>query len=150
MELRYHCPECRTENRKATAEASTVLACEHCEYAGILPLDWTRDQRVRRCPICGGEEIFRQRDFSQRLASIVFILGLLAAPVTRYMSLVIATLLTLTIYLTARESLTCYRCRAHVRGHWPSHDHGRYDPAVDERVRQSRDRSPDPENSPWP
>ena len=147
MELRYPCPQCGTESRKAAAEASTVLSCVRCPYAGLLPLDWTRDHRVRLCPLCGCEEIFKRRDFNQRLAILLLTFGIMLSPFTRYLSFLVSSVLVLIFYVTAQEALICYRCRTHIRGHLPTDDHNRYDPSVNERVRRLRGRSPDRENS---
>jgi len=139
MELRYACPQCGTENLRPAAEHGTVLSCDRCGYAGVLPTDWTREGRVALCPICGTTELYRQKDFNHKLGILVLIAGALFAFFTRYLSLVAAALLDLVLYLTAPEVLICYRCRAHIRGHRPSGDHGRYDARIERDIRDAGD-----------
>ena len=142
MELRFACPQCGTESRLAPAEDSTVLTCPACDYVGLLPLDWVSDRRVRCCPICGSDDLYRHRDFHQKLAVVVVVAGAALALLTRFVSLAVAAVLCLLLYRGSPESLVCYLCRARIRGHEPGGRHGRFDPRVEERVRKGRGRGP--------
>jgi predicted RNA-binding Zn-ribbon protein involved in translation (DUF1610 family) len=138
MEIRYHCPQCGVDHLVVEAEESTLLDCSRCGYVGLMPTDWTHEHNVDRCPICGHSELYRQKDFNHRVAIAVLIAGALLAIPTRYVSLVLAVLLDLVLYLTAREVLICYTCHTQVRGHRPSEEHGRFSARVDEKVRKDR------------
>jgi len=138
MELRFACPQCGSDGVILAAEESSVLSCARCDYVGLLPLDWSRDGHVERCPICGGAEFYRQKDFHQRLALVVGIAGILLGLVTRFLSIPIAAVVILILYGVAPEELVCYLCRAHIRGHRPSHAHRRYDRRVEERAVRER------------
>jgi predicted RNA-binding Zn-ribbon protein involved in translation (DUF1610 family) len=138
MELTFVCPKCGTEQQKTDAETGTVLGCSRCDYAGLLPLDWASGGRVERCPICGAVELFRQKDFDQKVGVLILVVGGALAWFTRYLSLLAAAILALILYLTSPEILVCYSCRARVRGHRPSHRHRRFDPRVEARIKSER------------
>lgn len=136
MDLVYACPQCGEEQRETGVESGAVIDCGRCGFVGILPLDWRQDERVERCPICGTDELYRQKDFHQRLAIGILLLGGVLAVITKFLSVLAAALLDLILYLTSPEALVCYACRARVKGHSPRQRHGRYDPRIDEQVRR--------------
>jgi hypothetical protein len=147
MELRYSCPQCGADNREETGGRETILSCHRCDFAGMLPADWSRDDRVFRCPICGGEELYRRRDFNQRLAILAGLAGVALALFTKGISLVASGILILLLYLLARESLVCYRCRSSLRGHRRGREHRRFDSRVEERVLQAEGEEKERPNS---
>ena len=135
MELTYSCPRCGEQQICRDAEFATVIDCSRCGYIGLLPLEWAPAGRVDRCPICGVEDLYRQKDFNQKVGVAVLVGGAALALFTRYLSLVAAAILDLILYLTSPEVLVCYSCRARVRGHRPSERHRRFDPQVEHRIR---------------
>jgi len=147
MEIGYACPQCGKDSRLSAAEDRSVLSCPRCGYVGLLPLDWSREGRVERCPLCGGTEFFRQKDFHQKLAATIGIAGVVLAMFTKFLSIPIAGILVLLLYAIAPEILVCYLCRAHVRGHVPGPGQRRYDRRVDERVQRARRLGADRQNS---
>ena len=124
-----------------------MLSCSECDYVGLLPLDWSREGRVELCPICGSQEFFRQKDFNQRLAVVIAIVGIVLGYFTKYVSVLIAGIAVLLLYGAAPEILVCYLCRAHIRGHLPSSRHRRFDRGVEERVNLERSREVGRQNS---
>jgi len=71
-----------------------------------------------RCLQCGGEHLYRQRDFNQRLGLAIVGVAALLAPFTWYLSLVAAAVLDFALYKISRDVVICYRreCRAQFRG----------------------------------
>ncbi|MHC4860282.1 MAG: hypothetical protein ACYTDY_09355 [Planctomycetota bacterium] len=147
MELRFACPQCGTESRLGAAEESSALTCGRCDYVGLLPLDWISEEKVERCPICGATEFFRQKDFHQRLALVIGLVGLALVFFTRYVSVFAAGAAILVLYLLASEILVCYLCRTQILGHRVAARHRRFDRRIEERVRKERNRGADRQNS---
>ncbi|MCU0728170.1 MAG: hypothetical protein MUE73_20675 [Planctomycetes bacterium] len=137
MDLRYPCPQCGRAGRADLVEEAAVLSCPHCDYIGLLPLDWQRDLLVTRCPMCACPELFRDARLDPRVW-IGFLLGGLAlAPLTRFASLAAAAAAGLLLRLAVPERLVCYRCGASLRGHRRGTDRGRFDARERDRVRSA-------------
>jgi predicted RNA-binding Zn-ribbon protein involved in translation (DUF1610 family) len=140
MELTYACPECGEVNRASPAEETSVLTCNRCDYVGLLPAGWALEGRVTCCPMCGGEEIFRQREVRQRLTLLILLLGAVFSILTRFISLVIALLVAAMHCLRAPERLVCYRCGSRITGHSPRGQFAPFDPARAARTTPNRGR----------
>lgn len=111
-------------------------------------LDWERAfddaGQLRRCIICGSEDLFQQRTFPQItpfvivLAFALSLIGVLGF-VTDIAILIAMTgvlLLDVAILFFARTRLVCYRCRSQYRDLQIADYHKRWDRATDARVRQ--------------
>jgi hypothetical protein len=72
---------------------------------------------LKGCVACGCPEVYRHRDFNQKLG-----LGLVALGVVLWLALgtfwpmVAAAAIDLLLYLSLGDVAICYRCRAHHRG----------------------------------
>ena len=115
-QIAFACPSC---GREAVADRE---GAGHCSACGANPALVTspsvRDGgAVDRCPACGGEQLYVQRDFNQKAGLAIVIVGAALAPFTPfYSSLIVATLLDAALYLVLPEITICYRCHAHFRG----------------------------------
>ncbi len=147
MELRFACPQCGTVNRRSDADQSTVLDCTECSYIGLLPIGWTREGTVERCPICGCSDLFTQKDFHQRTGIIIALLGASFAIFTRYMSLAFAAIVCTFLYLNSRERLVCYQCRSQIVGHRQTRGRRRFNSRVADNLRNDSGREPRPQDS---
>lgn len=91
--------------------------------------------RLRRCPVCGGGNLFRQRSipavtpFVIVLAFAGMVLALLGyADDPRVLLGLVAVLVTdVALLLLARTWLVCYRCRSRCRGLPIARQHRRWD-----------------------
>jgi hypothetical protein len=140
MELRFACPQCGTLNRQSGADQCTVLTCQDCSYVGLMPIGWTIEGEVERCPICGCDGLFKQKDFRQRTGALIALVGAALALFTKYVTLILAALINLALYATANERLVCYVCRTQIVGHRPTSRHRRYDVKT-ENALQSKSRA---------
>lgn len=138
MDLWFACPQCGAGNAVNKAEESNVVSCSACDYVGLLSPDWTDRGRVERCPICGNDQFFRRRDYHQKLLIFILLGGAALALFTRYVSLLVAGVVALSVYLTSASMIVCYGCGTHVRGQKRSSGHGRYDPRIADRLRKER------------
>jgi hypothetical protein len=126
-------------------ERPPVVRLAGDDAAPELFLDWegALDDagRLRRCPVCGGANLFRQRSipavtpFVIVLAFAGMVLALLGyADDPRVLLGLVAVLLTdIALLLLARTSLVCYRCRSRFRGMPIARQHRRWDSEVASR-----------------
>ena len=127
MQIRYHCP---TDGCVAIVEyepletCGETMECPRCHVHHPMRISDSirRDQRVDRCVICGGSELFIRKDFPQRLGLAVVIVFGLAAVYYFSVSVLIAwsilgaaALIDLVIYAFLGKVTTCYACRAEYR-----------------------------------
>lgn len=81
-----------------------------------------------RCPACGGQQLYVQRDFNQKAGLAIVVLGAVLAPFTPYYSsLVAAALVDAALYALLPEITVCYRCHAHFRGFLRNPQHQAFD-----------------------
>jgi DNA-directed RNA polymerase subunit RPC12/RpoP len=123
-EIAFPCPRCGSE---ATAGLDGVGRCLSCGHEPRLDLSESmRTGRVvDRCPACGGEQLYVQRDFNQKAGLAIVAVGALLAPFTPfYSSLFAAALVDAGLYALLPEITICYRCQAHFRrfARNPKHD----------------------------
>lgn len=116
------------------------VALDGADGPGELFLDWegALDDagRLRRCPVCGCPNLFRQRSvpavtpFVLVLAFAGTVLALLGyADDPRVLVALVAVLLVdVALLFLARTSLVCYRCRSRFRDLAIARQHRRWDP----------------------
>ena len=115
-EIAFSCPTCHQE---VCSNGEEEAVCPHCNGRTRLELSpaLRSGGPVDRCPACGSERLYVQRDFNQRAGLAVVVLGAVAAPFTHYLSLLGAAVLDALLYLWLPEITVCYRCAAHFRGY---------------------------------
>ena len=129
MHLTLKCPTCEGELPLAAADSPTEVRCGG--WSTIIPLSVSADvragRRVDRCPVCGGEDFYRRKDFDQkRGATVVVVAGLISAGFL-YFGLVLwafgvlaaAALIDLIVYRRIGDMTVCYRCHTEFRGDYP-------------------------------
>jgi len=83
---------------------------------------------VEVCPACGGDRLYVQRDFNQRVGLAIVVVGAVLAPFTPYYaSLGAAVLVDAALYALLPEITICYRCQAHFRGFARNPKHEAFD-----------------------
>ncbi len=116
--------------REATSALDGLGRCPHCGATRELSLTPSaREARiVDRCPACGGEQLYVQRDFNQKAGLAIVIVGAALAPFTPfYSSLLAAVLVDAALYAVLPEITVCYRCHAHFRGFRRNPKHQAFD-----------------------
>jgi hypothetical protein len=131
MEIELACPQCR---RAVVCRVPGVddfeKACEWCGAPAARPSPAMRERNeIDRCARvgCGCAEFFVQRDFSQKVGILVFVIGAALAPWTYYLSLVAAALLDWGLFHLVGDVTICYKCAAHYRGAAPNPAHKAFD-----------------------
>jgi hypothetical protein len=126
-EIAFACPHCGGEARSGLDGRAL---CASCQRETLLkPSPALLEQRlVDRCPACGGEQLYVQRDFNQKAGLLIVGLGAALAPFTPYYaSLFAAALLDAVLYAVLPEISVCYRCQAHFRGFVRNPTHRAFD-----------------------
>jgi hypothetical protein len=144
MQLVYPCPRCEHSNVAETAEAAARLVCVSCHWErGVSPGDFD-GARPKRCLACGCDDLWRQKDFPQRLGLLMVGLGILFStiawarmePLLAIGILMGFALIDMVLFVVMPDVLVCYRCGARHRGAKPPAEHPRFDLETHERYRQ--------------
>ena len=145
MQIRFSCPEERCPaliEFEPLADAGADIECPRCNTRHPLTLDDTirRENRLDRCPRCGGTELFVRKDFPQALGLLIVVV---AAGVSCYYLtelgfytigiLTAAALFDLALYLLVGQVAVCYRCYAEYRKLQADPDHKPFDLATSEK-----------------
>jgi len=111
--------------RCGSCGATTPLRTEHLAPGGGL----------LGCLACGHPELFTRKDLAPAIGILVVVVAAVLAPFTMYLSLAVAALVDLALYMAVRDVVTCYLCRAEHRGFPREPRHPRFDREIDERLR---------------
>ena len=111
MSVVFGCPSC---GRAVELEPGSALNCARCGAEASLP-EAARD--LGPCLACGCPELYRHRDFNQKLGLFLIALGAgLALWLTSFWPMVAAAAIDLVLYFKLPDVAICYRCKAHHRG----------------------------------
>lgn len=111
VKVEFGCPSCK---RAVEIEAGTKAPCPRCGAEVSLP---PPPPKIDACLACGCPELYRHRDFNQKLGLLLVALGaLLWLVLGSFWPMVVAAALDLLLYFTLPDVAICYRCHAHHRG----------------------------------
>jgi len=111
MNVVFGCPACK---KGVEVGAGGRGVCRHCGAEVSLP---AAPERLDSCIVCGGE-LYRHRDFNQKLGIAVVALGAILCLLLRsFLPLLGAAALDLLLYKLLPDVAICYRCKAHHRDH---------------------------------
>jgi hypothetical protein len=145
MRIRF---ACRDEQCPALIEyrplgtGDETFACPRCrrEYTLRDTATLVRDRTLRKCALCGGEEMFIRKNFPQITGLlIVLVAGLISFLYLRtnaalaYGVLAAAMLADVIIYYLIGVVTVCYRCRTEYWGASRSKNHDWFDLAASEK-----------------
>lgn len=153
MRITYACPACGTTVTHSEVETLPTLVCPACQTSLPIPAEAIARTdsadvgplRLRRCLVCPSTELFRRKDFPQRLGVGIVVAGLAASCVAWGMRELVATfailfstaLLDVVLYFLMPECLTCYRCAARYAGDGVVESFGSFDLETHEKHRQT-------------
>lgn len=128
--VHYLCRQCEW---RLVAEASApAMSCENCGFANDVQAP-PAGQSIAACAACGHEELYIQKDFNRATGITIVVIGAIFAPFTRYISLVVVTLIDVALYYMTRDVTVCYACRAVHRGYPPNPAQKAFDLVVHDR-----------------
>jgi len=128
MQLLARCPKCDAGLPVNAADGPAAIRCGRC--GSEIPLSFTdgvrADRAVDRCPVCGGGDFYRRKDFDPKLGVGIVVLGALISAVfywfgrdlIAYGVLGAAALIDLLVYGLLRDLTVCYRCHSEFRGEY--------------------------------
>lgn len=111
MTVEFGCPAC---GRAIELEPGAKTPCRHCGAEASLP---PAPPLLTACVACACPELYRQRDFNQKLGLVVVALGaILWLVLGSFWPMVAAAAIDLLLYVVLKDVAICYRCKAHHRG----------------------------------
>ncbi len=124
MNVTFACPECDQTSRLDIEPATRQVVCASCQHAIPASLPADPAQPLSRCLICGCNELFIRKNFSQRLGLTIVVAAMVLSSIawglhwryTTYGILFAAALIDVILYFSVGNLLQCYRCRAEYRG----------------------------------
>jgi hypothetical protein len=146
MKLTFHCPACAVANRIEVVAATTRFACAACGREQKIAADQVVAGLPRQCLCCGNADLWRQKDFPQRLGILMVVLGAVLSsiawgyhhPVLALSILAGFALVDMLLFWLMPDVLVCYRCRARHRVGADVEGFSGYDHELGERYRQER------------
>jgi hypothetical protein len=149
MHVVFHCPGCEQARRARVAADSAMICCETCKWTRLLREGDVVDGVPRRCLVCGCGDLWRQKDFPQRLGLAMVALGAVLStiawayhlPATALGVLLAFALVDLLLFTFMKDVLVCYRCQARFRHTDLGEDYPRFNLETAERYRQEAART---------
>ena len=110
MTVEFGCPHC---GRAVDIEPGHTETCAAC--GGEVAL---RDatENLAECLACACPEVYRHRDFNQKVGILLIVGGAILCFWFPYWPLALAAVLDLVLFKTLPDVAICYRCKAHHRG----------------------------------
>ena len=126
MQILVRCPKCDAGLPIRAADPPAAIRCGRCGRDIVLEVSeaLAAGRAVDRCPVCGGGEFYRRKDFDPKVGLAVVIIGALISAgfywygrdLIAYSILGAATLIDLAIYGRLKDLTVCYRCHSEFRG----------------------------------
>lgn len=144
MWIVFECPSCHSNNVTEVVAETTALRCGACSWQRpVAETDRTATEPAQ-CVVCGCGDLWRQKDFPQRVGVLMVAIGALLStifwwrmePAWALGVLLLFALLDGVLYTLMRDVLVCYRCGSRHR-HTPFDGrHDRFNLETHERYRQ--------------
>jgi hypothetical protein len=137
---------------------SAAIGCEHCAWSRSLKSTDFAEGQPQKCLICGCDDLWRQKDFPQKLGLAFVALGAILStlatayyyPTTALIVLLAFALGDLVLYVVMPDVLVCYRCQARHRRTGGGESVPRFNLETAERYRQEAARLAESQAAPRP
>lgn len=145
IHVRFECPKCGLEQRIDDLANAEKAACS-CGWSEPIAHEALDGDRMARCPLCGTEDMYVQKDFPERIGLLLVVSGLALATYAWYHYSWIGTFGTLfgffavdwILFHTRKDVTVCYRCNAQFRDMAENPAHRAFDLGIGEHYRQER------------
>lgn len=142
--LTFRCPRCQQPVRQRVL-AGQGVRCGACDWTRTCPAEDIEGGQPARCLVCGCNDLWRQKDFPQRLGLLMVGTGIVLSTVAYALwqpalslgILMAFALVDFLLFVFMRDVLVCYRCGARHGGFEPA-SQATFDLEVGERYRQER------------
>jgi hypothetical protein len=146
MQISFCCPSCGKHSRSQSCGSERTVRCTECDWNRAAAEDDLTEEEPRVCLVCGNPDLWRQKDFSQRLGVLIVILGAVLSsiawawhmPLTALGTLMVFALVDLVLFLVMPDVLVCYRCRTRHSGVGAVSGHESFNHELAERYRQEQ------------
>ncbi len=148
MNILFFCSRCHSDVNHEFDENTARLTCSNCQTAIQVNAGALDGDRLDKCLVCPGTDLFVRKNFPQRVGVAIVVIGFAISCLTWFYHMVIATfvvlfataLLDVVLYVIVGDVAECYRCHARYRGVADPVSHGAFDLEVHERHRQQQAR----------
>jgi hypothetical protein len=142
--LTFRCPQCQRSVRRMVS-AGDAMQCGACGWSRMCSAEKFDRGQPACCLVCGCNDLWRQKDFPQRLGLLMVGAGIVLSTVTYALwqpalslgILMAFALVDFLLFLFMRDVLVCYRCGARHGGFEPA-SQATFNLEVGERYRQER------------
>ena len=143
MNIHFSCPVCSCPGR-LQVPGQADWQCPQCDNLVHAPQDV--DAALANCPVCGGHEFYKKKDFPHQLGMGILLAACLASSITTLFYqwwltwgiLIGSAAFDGILYLLVKDAIVCYRCQAHFRGVVPREQHLPFELTIFERHRQEK------------
>ena len=144
MYLTFRCPRCGRENRTPPVAVGETIACAGGDWQREIAEEDLSDGSPRHCQVCGNHDLWRQKDFPQRLGLLCVAAGAVLSSIAWFyhrpliaLGLLMGfALADMVLFLVMPDVLVCYRCKAKHHAAGTSAGHAAFDHELGERYRQ--------------
>ncbi len=148
MQIIFQCPRCEARCEVRPDPETAAIACSHCDWSRDAGADDFADGWLRRCRVCGCDDLWRQKDFPPALGLLFVGMGIVFSslawawhrPVLAIGILMAFALVDLLLYTFMGDMLVCYRCRARHRQTPLQEEHPPFSLEISERYIQMQKR----------
>ncbi len=141
LTIQFLCPHCSQPASAEFEQLPEVIRCARCEWERT---NSPADPQTPACPICGCDDMWRQKNFPQGVGlSMVVLAASLSTwawwqyePVWALGILLFFALIDWLLYMFMPDVLVCYRCRARISGMPDEAAVPKFDLEIQERYRQ--------------
>lgn len=144
MWIVFECPSCHVTSVSEVIAQTEQLRCSNCSWQRPVAEENRAASEPANCVVCGCGDLWRQKDFPQRLGILMVGTGALLSTVFWWFMmpawaigvLLLFALVDGVLYTLMRDVLVCYRCGTRHR-HTPLDGrHERFNLETHERYRQ--------------
>ena len=144
MQVLFQCPSCEQTRRAAISPQAEAVTCDGCRWTRAVPTGTVDAAGPHACLVCGCGDLWRQKDFPQKLGLAMVVLGAVLStiafslymPLTALGVLLGFALVDLLLFTFMKDVLVCYVCHARYKDADLRDDHPRFNLETAERYRQ--------------
>lgn len=144
MWIVFECPACNVNSLVEVVAETADLRCPKCSWQRPIATENRSGNEPTECLVCGCEDIWRQKDFPQRVGVLMVATGALVSTIFWWFMmpawaigvLLLFALMDGVLYTLMRDVLVCYRCGSRHRHAPLDGRHERFNLETHERYRQ--------------
>ncbi len=135
VQFEHECGAVLTADKSNTQGWSQPPTCGRCSKPGQFKSErLTTEGGLVGCLACGHEELYRKKVFPPALGLAIVVVAAVLAPFTMYISLAVAAILDIVLFMFMPEAVVCYVCNAHHRDFNSEPKHPKFDREIEERL----------------